>query len=153
MHVRFGGGSEETARKESSSKGKRALLLSYHLRVTGMKPFAPLAVVLYRGLGHRGLLHSLAGLGLLSAIALSFVQWWGWQPSFALVLGYGSHLAADAMTKSGIPLLYPSKKRYHLLPKGVRITTGSQAEDVLLPLLALVVLFLLLHHVPFMSTY
>ena len=67
------------------------------------------------------------------------------------MLGYASHLAADASTKSGLPLLYvpwfyPHKKRYHLLPPSLRFTTGSQAEEVLFPLLALLILLLLLSH-------
>ena len=60
-------------------------------------------------------------------------------------MGYGSHLAADACTKSGIPFLYPRKKRYHLLPRSLRFTTGSLAEDVLFVLLTLFALVLLLH--------
>jgi len=71
----------------------------------------------------------------------------GWPLFLGLVLGYGSHLAGDACTKSGIPLLYPDPRRLHLLPRPLRLTTGSQAEDALLPLLAVSVLVLLLSHV------
>ena len=153
MHVRFGGGSEETARKESSSKGKRALLLSYHLRIAGIKPFAPISVVLYEGLGHRGLLHSLLGLGLLAlySLPLVFWSWWGWQASAALVLGYASHLVADACTKSGIPLCYPSRTRYRLLPKVLCVTTGSPAEELVFVGLAMLLLPLLLRYLPFIG--
>ncbi len=113
-----------------------------HLRIAGMKPFAPIAVVLYRGLGHRGLLHSLAGLGIISALTAPLIPWWGWQPSIALMLGYTSHLIADACTKDGIPVFYPNRRRYHLLPRPWRITTGSLAEEMLLPFLAFAVLLL-----------
>ena len=41
------------------------------------------------------------------SLPLSF--WWGWPPSLALLLGYASHLAADACTRTGIPLLYPRR--------------------------------------------
>jgi inner membrane protein len=120
-----------------------------HVQIAGIKPFAPLSIALHRGLGHRGLLHSLAGLGFVAAVSIPPTQWWGWQPSVALLLGYASHLAADALTRSGIPLLYPRKKRHHLLPRRWRITTGSQAEELLMPFLAFAVLFLLLSHLSF----
>lgn len=113
--------------------------------VAGITPFAPLAQVLHQSFGHRGLLHSLAGLGIFSMLcALPIALWLGWLFGVALALGYASHLLADAATKSGIPLLYPRRKRYHLLPKGWRVTTGSLAEETLLPLLALAVLLLLM---------
>jgi hypothetical protein len=68
----------------------------------------------------------------------------------ALTLGYGSHLAADACTRSGIPFLYfhvsRNKRRYHLLPPRLRFVTGSDAEAALLPLLGLLILLLLLRH-------
>ena len=63
--------------------------------------------------------------------------WVGWAPATALLLGYFSHLMADAATKSGIRLLYPSPKRFHLLPPNFRFTTGSLAEDALLIPLAI----------------
>jgi len=125
-----------------------------HLRIAGVKPFQPIAIVFYEGLGHRGLLHSLLALGLLALYSLPLLlwSWWDWQTSAALVLGYASHLAADAATKSGIPLLYPRKKRYHLLPRSLRITTGSLAEEVVFVGLALLTLLLLLSHFPFPIT-
>ncbi len=56
-----------------------------------------------------------------------------------MVLGYGSHLALDAMTRHGVPLLptrgrdgrWGLKRRRHLLPPRWRFVTGSAAEDVL----------------------
>ena len=108
-------------------------------------PFALPALVLHRAFGHRGFLHSALGLGLfglLAALPLSF--WWGWPPSLALWLGYASHLAADACTRTGVPLLYPDRRRLFLLPPRLRFVTGSAAEEALLPLLALPVLLLLL---------
>ena len=108
-------------------------------------PFSLPALVLHRAFGHRGLLHSALGLGLfglLVALPLSF--WWDWPPSLALGLGYASHLAADACTRTGIPLFYPNRRRLFLLPPLLRFVTGSPAEEALLPLLALPVLLLLL---------
>jgi len=124
-----------------------------HLRIAGIKPFAPIAIALYEGLGHRGLLHSLLGLGLLTlyCLPLVFWSWWGWQASAALVLGYASHLAADACTKSGIPVCYPSRRRYHLLPRVLRVTTGSPAEELVFVGLAMLLLPLLLRYFPFIG--
>jgi membrane-bound metal-dependent hydrolase YbcI (DUF457 family) len=117
-----------------------------HLSVKGIKPFFLPALLIHRQLGHRGLSHSLVGLALVAALLFPLCFYWGLLPWLALLLGYASHLAADASTKSGIPVLYPKKKRYHLLPPGLRFTTGSEAEEVLFPLLALLLLILLLRH-------
>ncbi|MBV9471018.1 MAG: metal-dependent hydrolase [Abitibacteriaceae bacterium] len=119
-----------------------------HLNLVGVKPFFWPSQVIHRQLGHRGLSHSLVGLLLVTLIAVPLVAWWGWPPSLALVLGYASHLIADACTKSGIPFWYPRKYRYHLLPAGWRFTTGSQAEEMLFPFLVMAVLLLLLRHLP-----
>lgn len=108
-----------------------------HLKIAGLKPLVPIAQSLNRGLGHRGLLHSLLGFGIISGASLVFIPSLGWQAMAALMLGYASHLAMDAMTRSGIPWLYPSPKRYHLVPPAWRFVTGSHAEASLLPILAL----------------
>lgn len=120
--------------------------------VGGITPLAPVTVLLHQSLGHRGLLHSLAGLGLFAVLcALPVALWLGWPFGAALALGYASHIAADAATKSGVPLLYPRRRRYHLLPKGWRLTTNSLAEEALMPLLALAVLLLLMRHLYLVS--
>ena len=113
-----------------------------HLSVARIQPFAPVATILSRDLGHRGATHSLLGWLVFAILTFLLALW---QPTLwlALVLGYGSHLAADACTKSGIPLLHPRKTRYHLLPRSLRLTTGSLAEEALMPLVAVNILFLL----------
>jgi inner membrane protein len=116
------------------------------LEVSGIRPFLPAADLAYRDLGHRGFLHSAGGLAAAGAVAIGLSFWWGWQPSTALWLGYLSHLAADACTPAGIPVRPGDRKRFHLLPKRLRITTGSMAEEVLFPFLAGAVLALLLSH-------
>jgi inner membrane protein len=127
------------------------------LQWQGVRPFAPLSGLVYETLGHRGPLHSLGGLMITGALAigggwLMAGLWphmlWGGSAGegllrgVALTLGYASHLAADACTRSGIQLLYiphfhPDRRRYHLLPQGWRFTTGSSAEEALLAVLAL----------------
>ena len=119
------------------------------LDVHGVRPLVPLSDALYQTFGHRGLLHAPAGwlaFGL-PCLALSFR--WGWEPSLGLFLGYGSHLLADGATRAGIPSagLYPwlvRTRRLHLLPKRLRVVTGSLAEDAIFPLLASGALLLLL---------
>jgi len=112
-------------------------------RIGGLRPLAPLAALLHRTLGHRGLLHSLWGF-VAAALLLSPLGLWEWRLWLGLCLGYASHLAGDACTKSGIPLLYPNRRRWHLLPPGLRLSTGSQAEEVVLVALACLDLLLLL---------
>lgn len=112
------------------------------------QPFWLPATLLHRAFGHRGLLHSLLGLGgtgLLLALPLGL--WLGTPSALALLLGYASHLAGDACTKSGIPLRFPNPVRWHLLPPPWRLTTGSQAEEVVFALLAGTALLLLLPRV------
>ncbi|CAA7613185.1 Predicted membrane-bound metal-dependent hydrolase [Candidatus Terasakiella magnetica] len=76
-------------------------------------------------IGHRGLTHSLvavvAGLVILNVLGPS--------PSLArwvepLVIGYLSHLGADALTPAGVPLLWPFKRRFGL----ALCATGGMVE-------------------------
>ena len=114
-----------------------------HLEVGGVQPFAPLSTLMHQAFGHRGRLHSLLGLGVVTAISVPLGFWLGWQAPLALCLGYASHLLLDACTRTGIPLIRP-QERFYLLPKRLRFITGSLAEDALLPLLAIAVVVLLL---------
>jgi inner membrane protein len=119
-----------------------------HLGALGVQPFAPVSEAAHRLFGHRGFLHSLAGLLLLAALALPVALFVGFPPYLALLLGYGSHLVLDACTKSGIPLWPASKGRFHLLPLRLRLVTGSHAEEIVFVLLASVALLLLLQQFP-----
>ena len=114
-----------------------------------IRPFVPFAQIIHRTWGHRGLLHSPLGLcfAALGAVLLALCGFG--LPALALWLGYASHLVADASTKSGIPG-WPNRqnRRLWLLPLKWRFTTGSWAEEALLPLLGMVVLALLLTHYP-----
>lgn len=62
--------------------------------------------------------------------------------SISVFLGYLSHLVTDSMTNVPVPWPWPfSKKRILFLPKGLRITTDSFAENVLIrPLIWLALL-------------
>jgi inner membrane protein len=65
---------------------------------------------------------------VLGILAVSFDNaWLAW-----FAVGYASHLLADSLTKGGIPMLGPlSKRRFGLLPRGLRISNGSRIEAVL----------------------
>ena len=123
------------------------------LAVGPIRPFDPLGALIYAALGHRGPLHSLPGLALFGLIAgLPALLGWGGTYAAALLLGFGSHLALDAMTRHGVPLLptrgrdgrWGFRHRYHLLPPRLRFVTGSSAEDVLQAVLFGLTLLLLL---------
>jgi len=120
-----------------------------HLKIpnTQIKPFMLPALIVSRSDQHRGLMHSLAGLGMMIVFVLPITFYAGWAVGTAFLLGYASHLVADSATKNGIRLLYPRAQRFHLLPPGWRFTTGSLAEDaLLLPLAVSVVLLLVVQH-------
>lgn len=86
----------------------------------------PLSLVV----GHRGVTHSLlavlTGCGILAMMGLDWV-------AAPVVLGYLSHLAADSLTPSGVPLLWPMKRRFTLN----LCQTGSVTEIGLMALVAL----------------
>lgn len=78
------------------------------------------------GVTHRGLTHY--GITALAVMIFSIFigRLFGcWDTGAAFGLGYLSHILADGMTRSGVPLLWPAKKNVHLLPPGFRIKTGS----------------------------
>ena len=94
----------------------------------------PISTIISGIFGHRGITHSL--------IALLTVSFGGWHymhelnmgnvevaPFLAgLSAGYLSHLLGDWMTNSGVPLLWPSKKRF---VSPFRMFTGDFKEFML----------------------
>ncbi len=118
-----------------------------HLKLLGtqFKPFLLPSQVVHRSDQHRGLLHSLSGLCMVAGLSTPLIWWVGWAPVGALLLGYASHLMADSATKSGIRLLYPRPRRFYLLPRSWRITTGSEVEEAVFVIIANFALALLLH--------
>lgn len=92
-----------------STIGKRLKVISY-----------PLSILF----GHRGAFHSLfACAGVLYvaySVAIPAVQF--------VALGYLLHLLGDFLTPSGIPLFYPSSRRYRFM---VVAQTNSLGETVL----------------------
>lgn len=119
------------------------------LRIGSLRPFAPLSNLAYRTWGHRGLLHSPAGLLLFWLICIPIGLLWGLWPALALWIGYASHLAGDACTRTGIPA-WPNRSdhRWWLVPREARIVTGSQEEEIIFALLAISTLLLVLASLP-----
>jgi membrane-bound metal-dependent hydrolase YbcI (DUF457 family) len=98
------------------------------------------------GFKHRTITHCFLGWAIFMAITLPLGIWvdWGWWIALS-VIGYGSHLITDGLTKSGIKWFYPfSKNDWHFLPKHFRVTTGEGGETafsvVILILLAMIIL-------------
>ncbi len=90
---------------------------------------------LFRTVGHRTLTHSLLGL-LLFCLPVYLLL--GFSPALqlALVAGVVSHVAADALNTWGVPLLWPVRKNFRLVPGGVR--SGGAAEFIVAGLMVAV---------------
>ena len=90
-------------------------------------------------LGHRRLSHSLIGLGIgviifyvISELLKNNITANGDLILYAYLIGHISHLLADAMTKQGIPLLYPLPWTFGIPPiKRLRMKTGKFTENYL----------------------
>lgn len=83
-------------------------------------------------LGHRGFTHSLlavvvAAVLLLFSLTGSFALQEITVAAIALLLGYLSHLLGDWATNSGIPLMWPSKRKFR---SPVQFFTGGWEEQV-----------------------
>jgi inner membrane protein len=83
---------------------------------------AGIAFLVLTFIPHRGVTHSLLGM----AVAWLAIRALGW-PQIPFLVGYCVHLAEDALTPSGIPLLYPYQK--HTCVPLVR--TGSVVDRLI----------------------
>ena len=108
-------------------------------RVAGVRVLRPVAWGLGSLFGHRGPTHSLLALAALLLLG----QWPGlpWAAgNFGWLIGWGfaPHLAADALTKSGIPLFWPLRARVGFPPvRQLRFTTGTWREGLIVGALTL----------------
>lgn len=96
----------------NSTIGKRLGFLAYPIKIL---------------FGHRGLTHSLiamVGMFYLAHITQNAWVWW-------LAFGYTLHLIGDYLTDSGLPLLWPSRKRFRFI---LVTKTNSFGEPVLVTL-------------------
>ena len=103
------------------------------------------------GVEHRGLTHY--GLSTLIIIAVSTLIGWCvgyWDVGLSLGLGYLSHVLADSMTIDGIPLWAPfSEKRFHILPKLLRVRSGGPVEPLVFIMVTVLFIFLLPSLIPY----
>jgi len=95
--------------------------------------------------GHRGITHSIFSvLGLIAVIMYLAVGNISASHSdivsvcFALASGYAIHLFGDFFTNSGVPLLYPSKRRFSFI---LPFNTGSLFEYLFCAAFSLAALF------------
>ena len=90
----------------------------------------PLAAWLEKRFGHRTITHSFLGTAIFAALCAPLLFWPHLHAIYwALLLGYVSHLMADAATKSGVPMAWPNRRPW-VFPgnEDFRIRTGSAAE-------------------------
>jgi inner membrane protein len=104
-----------------------------HVLARGLGALARLPLRSLVLLGHRGITHSLCAAALAAVLAGGLVTLAS--PPYARIaaagvaIGYLAHVAADACTPSGVALFAPlSRRRRWLLPRPVRIRTGSLRE-------------------------
>lgn len=108
------------SRRRNSLSNSVTRPLSWALRIASF--------ALARTAGHRTVTHSLLGLAVL---VLAVSPLWVVAPdvSLALLAGCASHIAADALNTRGVPLLWPLRTPFRLLPGGVR--SGGVVEFVI----------------------
>lgn len=94
----------------------------------------PLSLPISAIFGHRGITHS-----LIAVVAMSGLLWWvfqhvNWEQGISvpvlvgIAVGYLSHLLGDWLTNSGVPLLWPSKRRF---VSPLKLCTGDFREYIL----------------------
>lgn len=93
-------------------------------------------------LKHRGITHTLIALVAVAAAAYMLLPL---PYAIGAAGGYLSHLLADMVTVSGLPVFWPYKREsLHIMPKRLRITTNTLPEH----LLALVLMLFLAGQIP-----
>lgn len=121
-----------------------------HLKVNvgriRIEPFYLPALLFSALFKHRGWLHSATAI-----IIVAFLSWLGFSRydiavPLVITLGYASHLVADACTISGIQFFLPIQSELHLLPKPLRIRTGSVIDSVLFAVASLGVVYFVQTH-------
>jgi inner membrane protein len=108
-------------------------------RILGIPVLKPLSWLIGAVFGHRGATHSLLALaGLVALGDLPFLPWAWAHLGLLLGWGYASHLLADMLTKSGVPLLWPLDWRIGFPPlRALRFTTGTWPEGLVVAVLTL----------------
>ena len=107
--------------------------------VAGVPLLRPVARGIGAIFGHRGPTHSLPALAALLALGGWPGLPWAWlNLGWLLGWGYALHLAADALTKAGVPLLWPLRARFGLPPvRRLRFASGAPREGLIVGVLTL----------------
>lgn len=100
-----------------------------HPRAPIRRKLGCIGALIFGGLKHRGITHTLLALVAVTSAALVSL------PSLVgivITIGYLSHILGDLLTVSGLPIFWPYKKEsYHLLPKRLRLTTNTWPEHLI----------------------
>lgn len=94
----------------------------------------PVSTIISALFGHRGITHSLLAVILVAALSWLAFRHLSWHPGYSVPVvlgisaGYLSHLLGDWMTNSGIPFLWPIKRRF---VSPIRLFTGGPSEYLL----------------------
>lgn len=83
----------------------------------------PISYPISKIFGHRGITHSLFAIILMMIAIQHYAHSASW--AAALAIGYLSHLLGDMMTPSGVPLFYPSRKKFRF-PIGFKTNSGLE---------------------------
>jgi membrane-bound metal-dependent hydrolase YbcI (DUF457 family) len=115
---------------------RRGRLTRRHLAIAALRAVLRLPLVVFALLArHRGSSHSLAACAPFAALAAGLaavVGGLGAAVAGGCALGYCAHVLADACAPSGVCLWWPeSRRRVWLLPRPLRIRTGSLREGLL----------------------
>jgi inner membrane protein len=85
--------------------------------------------IAFGSLKHRGITHTLIALVAVATAAFCLLPL---PYALGAAGGYLSHLIADMMTVSGLPVFWPYKREsMHIIPKRLCITTNTLPEHVL----------------------
>lgn len=93
-----------------------------------VKIFKLPALIFHHLFGHRGALHSLLGVVVLTLLITLLKT--PIELIMAFGLGYLSHLITDGLTMGGVPLFWPARGRIRLLPF-IHIRTGGLLDHAL----------------------
>lgn len=100
---------------------------------------APAGVVLRLFACHRGMMHSFAAMSMIGFWSMALLGAAGAPEQlsgfwlFGFLFGYLSHLLLDALTPSGVPVLWPITSTRMSLPL---VRTGTRSESVFVVILA-----------------
>jgi membrane-bound metal-dependent hydrolase YbcI (DUF457 family) len=106
-----------------------ALLPDIDVSTSGLGKFTkPLSSLIERKFGHRTITHSILGVAIMALMAFPLYLA---NPNayFYLLIGIISHILLDTANIAGVPLLYPSRLQFWLVPnRNFRLPYGTQTE-------------------------